>query len=595
MLELSLPTALPSPNIPGAGAGAAPAGDFAVVLAGAATAAQHGVSQLAPVGRQDLADGGKPLPEDGAVSGDPALQWLDLAVTIPDGGAAAASPPTVIDAVAAVKPGAIPAGSGGATVAADGQGQASPAGTTVTADAAQIILLPITAPAPLVAGSGNTIIPPSVAVPPAKPGVLAVGTSPLAIAVAAPAKDAEPTEPGSDAAIDSAAAAIATALPTLPLSDEAPAPAGKKPAHKDDSADDDGHAAADASAPGSIVVPPVIVAPIDIAVAPPVPTHRHAGSGAAVTSVPGQIMPDAKAQTRSSDGSAPSSAAKPQSQPQPQLQSQSVAASPLPGSVPVVPANGRVAATIPVPAPAVPVDSPVVTATQAAAPALVTHRGDTATRDSAAVLPTVANPFQPAPAAPLRPVAQPAGMVFGIALAGTATATARADTADHGSPRDQALQALTAIAGNGSVLAAAPAGGASHGTLDMSRGDWPQAMIDHIEALRDAADATSTRIRLLPDALGKIDVSLRHDGSTVHVHFAAEAQATRMLIADAQPRLAEAAQARGIRLGQATVDAGTAGQGGQQHHATHQSARPVPVAFRAATPASDPSDSLRLA
>ncbi|RMB34635.1 flagellar hook-length control protein FliK [Sphingomonas sp. PP-F2F-G114-C0414] len=86
--------------------------------------------------------------------------------------------------------------------------------------------------------------------------------------------------------------------------------------------------------------------------------------------------------------------------------------------------------------------------------------------------------------------------------------------------------------------------------LDMRQERWPHAMIERIEILRDAADATDTRIRLIPDALGAIDVSMRKDGDTVHVHFNADQAATRALLQDAQPRLVELAEARGLKLGQ---------------------------------------------
>ncbi len=86
--------------------------------------------------------------------------------------------------------------------------------------------------------------------------------------------------------------------------------------------------------------------------------------------------------------------------------------------------------------------------------------------------------------------------------------------------------------------------------LDMRQGRWPHAMIERIEILRDAADATDTRIRLVPDALGAIDVSVRKDGDTVYVHFNADQAATRTLLQDAQPRLVELAEARGLKLGQ---------------------------------------------
>ena len=77
--------------------------------------------------------------------------------------------------------------------------------------------------------------------------------------------------------------------------------------------------------------------------------------------------------------------------------------------------------------------------------------------------------------------------------------------------------------------------------------------------MHDVANARDPRITLVPDALGKIEVALRQDGDTVHVQFAADAPATRALLADAQPRLAELAEARGLRLGDASVSAGSDG------------------------------------
>lgn len=216
---------------------------------------------------------------------------------------------------------------------------------------------------------------------------------------------------------------------------------------------------------------------------------------------------------------------------------------------------------------------------------------DAAPPASSRVATVNAAPAANATAATPPPIAAPlpAGMLFGIAL------DQRIAPADRPSPRDEALQALSALAGAGS---AAPvmmaAGGAQHGTLDMRREDWPQAMIDRIDALRDAADATSTRITLMPDALGKVDVSLRHDGDTVHVHFAADAAQTRTMLADAQPRLADAAQARGIKLGQTSVGAG-GGEAG--HQPPRQPAAPMPSRPVSARPTSADaaSDSSRLA
>lgn len=96
--------------------------------------------------------------------------------------------------------------------------------------------------------------------------------------------------------------------------------------------------------------------------------------------------------------------------------------------------------------------------------------------------------------------------------------------------------------------------------LDLGRDDWPTDMMTHIEQLRDAANSTDTRIRLSPDMLGNVDIDVRQDGDTLHVRFSAEQAQTRTLLQDAQPRLAEAAEARGLRLGGSTVDAGAQGQ-----------------------------------
>jgi Meckel syndrome type 1 protein len=86
-------------------------------------------------------------------------------------------------------------------------------------------------------------------------------------------------------------------------------------------------------------------------------------------------------------------------------------------------------------------------------------------------------------------------------------------------------------------------------------------MIARIETLRDAADAADTRIRLIPDALGAIDVALKRDGDTIHVQFTAEQAQTRALLQEAQPRLAEAAERSGLKLGQTSVEAAPASGG----------------------------------
>ncbi|TPG41294.1 flagellar hook-length control protein FliK [Sphingomonas koreensis] len=180
-----------------------------------------------------------------------------------------------------------------------------------------------------------------------------------------------------------------------------------------------------------------------------------------------------------------------------------------------------------------------------------------------------------APPAP-RSVAQPAAIAFGQAIATVIAEERRAkpvlDDADPILPN-------AGLAGAGlatqPMAAVAALSGAQQAPLDMHRDDWPQAMIDRIEAFRDAADANDTRIRLVPDALGKIDVSLRHDSDGVRVHFAAEMPATQQLLTNAQPKLAELAQARGLRLGQGGI-ASDAGNTGQHHQGA---ATPPPAQF----------------
>jgi flagellar hook-length control protein FliK len=121
--------------------------------------------------------------------------------------------------------------------------------------------------------------------------------------------------------------------------------------------------------------------------------------------------------------------------------------------------------------------------------------------------------------------------------------------------------------------------------LDTRRQEWMGKMVEHIEALRDAAPVRETRISLAPEALGKVDVSIRHEGDRVHVHFTTETPAARQLIADAQPRLTELAETRGLKLGQTSFESGTAGQGPNRDSRSN----PAPLQSRAPLPANSES------
>lgn len=233
----------------------------------------------------------------------------------------------------------------------------------------------------------------------------------------------------------------------------------------------------------------------------------------------------------------------------------------------------------------VPLAAPVSPSAPAPAPEPVVQVGTTAAQPVA--LP-IALATQADPATTPQLVSGPALQVFGAAIQAAATREKNETTA---------ADPASSIAGIAPAVApaiAAVGDAAAQPQLDMSHSRWPHAMVDHIEQLRDAANATDTRIRLIPDALGTIDVSVKRDGDTVHVHFAAEQAATRTLIQDAQPRLAAIAEERGLRLGQTAVDAGTTGSNAQPQRQPPRDATTSP-APRAATTANDDADTGRLA
>lgn len=185
-------------------------------------------------------------------------------------------------------------------------------------------------------------------------------------------------------------------------------------------------------------------------------------------------------------------------------------------------------------------------------------------------------PAAVAPQATLSPIVQPASQAFAAAIAAVHAQPHRdeQDPADPRTPFAIAAAALEAV----HTPAAVPAtGDARHTALDLRQDTGLQGMIDHIEVLRDNADAGDTRIRLIPDALGAVDVSVRKDGDRVHVHFNAENAASARLLSDAQPRLADLAEARGVKLGQTSVDS-NAGQSRQQPNAPIQVTAPPAIA-----------------
>ncbi len=157
---------------------------------------------------------------------------------------------------------------------------------------------------------------------------------------------------------------------------------------------------------------------------------------------------------------------------------------------------------------------------------------------------------------------QPAGQVFASARAVAGSWREHASRSDDRDSVDVPTGFVSAapidLRERAIVHAAADT---AHTALDLTADTGLQRMIDRIETLRDTADAGDTRVRLIPDALGSIDVAVRQDGDRVHVRFTAEHEATRALIAEAQPRLSELAAARGVRIGDTSVSTGTGGSG----------------------------------
>lgn len=179
------------------------------------------------------------------------------------------------------------------------------------------------------------------------------------------------------------------------------------------------------------------------------------------------------------------------------------------------------------------------------------------------------------------PVAQPAQMeaptltsapqLAAALFAAAATGATPAET--RRTPIQDLLPTATPTAFTDIVRphAIAAAADVQQSALDMRRQEWMGQMVDQLEAMRDASPARETRLSLSPEALGKVDVSIRQDGERIHVHFATETPAARQLLTEAQPRLSELAEARGLKLGQTSVDGGGAGQGSARH------ARQVPA------------------
>lgn len=169
------------------------------------------------------------------------------------------------------------------------------------------------------------------------------------------------------------------------------------------------------------------------------------------------------------------------------------------------------------------------------------------------------------------PAVAPAAQVFAAAIQQVVRDERRLDLPE---PAIASIAPTTDLAAH----AVAAAENSRHAALDMARETWPAKMIERIEMMRDAMDAVDTSIRLVPDKLGTIDVSLKQDGDTVAVQFTAQQPDTRQLLAEAQPKLAELAEAKGLKLSAQTSDGGQQQQQQRAPAAAPQTTRPVRAA-----------------
>jgi flagellar hook-length control protein FliK len=193
---------------------------------------------------------------------------------------------------------------------------------------------------------------------------------------------------------------------------------------------------------------------------------------------------------------------------------------------------------------------------------------------------------------------QPARQAFATALAALSTqasmrAQARDDDSDNASQPIGGFAAPTASTLLQTAVQQVAAG--DQAALDPRQDRGLHGMIDHIEMLRDDANARDTRIRLTPDALGTVDVALRRDGDAVHVRFSSANEATRLVLNDAQPRLAALAEARGVRIAGSSIDSGTGGGGQPQPQPRAESPRPARATRGVATTETDIPGDQRLA
>lgn len=197
-------------------------------------------------------------------------------------------------------------------------------------------------------------------------------------------------------------------------------------------------------------------------------------------------------------------------------------------------------------------------------------------------------PATTVPANPPSVAVQPARQAFAAALAALSARAPARDDDDTNDPH-QPIAGLGMPSSDTLIQAAVQqVADSSQSALDPRHDRGLNGMIDHIEMLRDDANANDTRIRLTPDALGTVDVAVRRDGAALHVRFSSPNEATRAVLNDAQPRLAALAEARGVRIAGSSIDSGSQGNWGG--NAQPQSQRHTAAVSPAGAPRSAAAD-----
>jgi flagellar hook-length control protein FliK len=83
-----------------------------------------------------------------------------------------------------------------------------------------------------------------------------------------------------------------------------------------------------------------------------------------------------------------------------------------------------------------------------------------------------------------------------------------------------------------------------------------QAMIERIGDIAQSDARREAQIKLLPSALGALEVKIVQRDEQMHVTLTSDNAQARQLLSDAAPRLQELAEARGLRFAQADIGGG---------------------------------------